>query len=107
MSINSSRVDESQPLRILVLSVRGFRFQAANCCLYEFEDLLCDLESADLYVPTKEFNWANKIYRATKYLSSSDRLAERLRLVGQERRGGERPRIIFGWRIRFVIGSFR
>ncbi len=78
MPINSSSVDEPKPLRILVLSVRGFRFQAANCCIYEFEDLLYTTESADLYVPSKEFNLANKVYRATKYLSRSDRLTNRL-----------------------------
>jgi hypothetical protein len=78
MLTNSSALDESQPLRILVLSVRGFRFQVANCCIYEFEDLLCGLESADLYVPSREFNLANKVYRATKYLSRSDRFCSQI-----------------------------
>ena len=84
MSTSYSPVDKGQASRILVVSVRGFRFQAANCCIYEFEDLLCNLESADIYIPTKDFNWARKIYRATKYLSRSDRLADRLASFPQE-----------------------
>ena len=84
MSTNYSPVDESKPSRILVVSVRGFRFQAANCCIYEFEDLLCDLESADLYIPTSEFKYARKIYRAAKYLSRSDRFADAIASFPQE-----------------------
>ncbi len=75
MAINFSPIDANQPSRILVISVRGFRFQVANCCIYEFEDLLCDLEQAKLYAPTSEFDWARKIYRLVKYPSHSDRLA--------------------------------
>ncbi|MGF1461220.1 MAG: glycosyltransferase [Leptolyngbyaceae cyanobacterium] len=61
--------------RVLVISVRGYRFQAANCCIYELEDLLCNLENADLYTPPGEFEFARKIYRTTKYLTGSDQLA--------------------------------
>ncbi len=75
MSNNSSAVDADRSSRILVVSVRGFRFQAANCCIYEFEDLLTDLESARLYTPSGEFDFPRKIYRMAKYISSSDRFA--------------------------------
>lgn len=67
--------DENQQSRILVVSVRGFRFQVANCSIYEFEDLICDVEQAKLYAPTSEFERARKIYRLAKYLSHSDRFA--------------------------------
>ena len=63
MPTNSSSIDTARPSRILVISVRGYRFQAANCCIYEFEDLLCDLESAELYTPNSEFDFPRKIYR--------------------------------------------
>ena len=73
----SSAVDTAKSPRILVVSVRGFRFQAANCCIYELEDLLLDLESAQLYtpVPDRKFDLARKIYRGTKYVSGSDKIA--------------------------------
>jgi hypothetical protein len=65
-------------MRVLVVSVRGFRFQAANCCLYELEDLLAQMESADMHTPTSAFSLSSKVYRAAKYLSRSDELAARL-----------------------------
>ncbi|PSB08184.1 hypothetical protein C7B62_17640 [Pleurocapsa sp. CCALA 161] len=74
---NSFSSDINRSPRILVLSVRGFRFQAANCCIYEFEDLLTDLELAQLHVanPNRDFDIACKIYRGVKYLGGSDSLA--------------------------------
>lgn len=74
MSVNSS-LNPNRKSRILVVSVRGFRFQAANCCIYELEDLLVELEGADLYAPVREFALPRKIYRTAKYLSGSDRWA--------------------------------
>jgi hypothetical protein len=76
MLIQPASIDfKNKQSRILVVSVRGFRFQAANCCIYEFEDLLCQLEGASLYAPTDEFDWARKVYRTAKYLTRSDRWA--------------------------------
>ena len=65
-------------MRVLVVSLRGFRFQAANCCLYELEDLLTQMESVDMHAPTSDFNLPSKLYRATKYLTRSDDFAARL-----------------------------
>ena len=78
MSHNSSSVDTNQQSRILVISMRGFRFQVANCCIYEFEDLLCNLEQADLYCPSGRFPTARKVYRTTKLLSRSFELAAKV-----------------------------
>ena len=82
MSNPSSAVDTDKSPRILVVSVRGFRFQAANCCIYEFEDLLADYESSQLFIPQGEdsfaFNSARKIYRAAKYAGSNDIQAAKL-----------------------------
>lgn len=84
MSINSAARDADTLPRILVVSVREFRFQAANCCIYEFEDLLTDLESAQLYAPGHEFDFARKIYRTVKYFSHSDDLATKIAPFPQE-----------------------
>ncbi|MEL6493902.1 MAG: glycosyltransferase [Cyanobacteria bacterium J06623_7] len=74
---SSSVVGTNRSPRVLVVSVRGFRFQAANCCIYELEDLLVDLESAQLYSPhpDRNFDLARKIYRGTRYLGGTDSLA--------------------------------
>lgn len=78
MPTNSSSIDTARPSRILVISVRAYRFQAANCCIYEFEDLLCDLESAELYTPNSEFDFPRKIYRTAKYISKNDSFAAKV-----------------------------
>ena len=82
MSLPSFAVDADRTSRILVVSVRGFRFQAANCCIYEFEDLLADLESARLYLPSDEFAFpfdsARKVYRTAKYAGFNDRFAAKI-----------------------------
>ncbi len=80
MSISSSSVntDKLESPRILVVSVRGYRFQAANCCIYEFEDLLKDLESAQLYEPKGESDFARKIYRTAKYAGFSNSFAAKV-----------------------------
>ncbi len=84
MLINCSSTDADRLPRILVVSVRDFRFQAANCCIYEFEDLLCDFESAELYTPSSEFDCPRKIYRTAKYISHSDRFSANLAPFPQE-----------------------
>lgn len=67
--------DSNYLSRILVVSIRGFRFQVANCCIYELEDLLGKLERADLFVPSRDFALPQKIYRKTKQFGGSDFLA--------------------------------
>jgi len=88
MSNNPSSVDADRSPRILVISVRGFRFQAANCCIYEFEDLLLDNESTQLHCPSDEFGFpfdsARKIYRTAKYAGLGDRFAAKLAPFPQE-----------------------
>ena len=78
MSHNSSLIDAKQQSRILVISMRGFRFQVANCCIYEFEDLLCNLEQADLYSPSGQFPVGRRVYRTAKLLSRSFEIAAEL-----------------------------
>lgn len=75
MLIDVSAENRENEPRILIVSVRGFRFQVANCAIYEFEDLICDLESAQLHAPSQEFDLARKIYRCAKYVTGSDSFA--------------------------------
>ena len=88
MPNNSSSANTDTAPRILVVSVRGFRFQAANCCIYEFEDLLQDLESTQLHCPGDEFAFpfdsARKIYRTAKYAGLSDPTAAKIAPFPQE-----------------------
>lgn len=72
-----SSIDADRSSRVLVVSVRGYRFQAANCCIYELEDLIADLESAPIHtpIPDGQFDLARKIYRGAKYAGLSDRFA--------------------------------
>ena len=84
--VNSSATNMKRSPRILVVSVRGFRFQAANCCIYEFEDLLADLESAQLYTPIidRGYDLGCKVYRGVKYFGGSDDLAAKVAPFPQE-----------------------
>ena len=84
-NIVSSTSTNKSP-RVLVVSIRGFRFQAANCCIYELEDLITSLDSAKLYqpIPDRRFDLARKIYRATKYISGSDNIAQKVASFPQE-----------------------
>ncbi len=65
---------DSQP-RTLIFSLRNLRSQAANCCIYEWEDLLCEIEGAQLYSPTSEYHQSRKIYRTARSVSGSDKFA--------------------------------
>jgi len=86
MSNNSSATDANRSPRILVVSVRGFRFQAANCCIYELEDLLIDLESARLHtpIPHRGYKLGCKVHRGVKYLGGSDNIAAKVAPFPQE-----------------------
>ena len=75
MFINPSVENRENETRVLVVSVRGFRFQVANCILYELEDIIYDLERAKLYAPTQDFDLARKLYRLAKYATGSDDIA--------------------------------
>jgi hypothetical protein len=69
---------DKRPARILVASSRGFNSAAASCGCYEFEDLICDLDDADLFAPVNTHDLLRKMYRLTKYIGRSDRLAAKV-----------------------------
>jgi hypothetical protein len=73
--LSTFNAQDDEQSRILIVSQRGLRQQAANCCLYEFENAISDFDRADLFSPNSEVPLARKIYRLAKYLTKSDRLA--------------------------------
>ena len=78
MSTSSSHINKKESARILVASMRGFNCDAASCALYEFEDLICDFEEADLFAPVNTYDSLRKLYRFAKYVGRSERLAEKI-----------------------------
>jgi Glycosyl transferases group 1 len=78
MPISPASSTTSKPARILIASMRGFNSDAASCGFYEFEDLICDVEDADLFAPTNTHKNIRKIYRIAKYIGRSERLASRI-----------------------------
>jgi hypothetical protein len=84
MSTSFDANTDKRPARILIVSSRGFNSAAASCGCYEFEDLICDVDDADLFVPVNTHDLMRKMYRLTKYISRSDRLAAKLTPYPQE-----------------------
>jgi hypothetical protein len=70
--------DVKQSSRILLFSQRGLRYQAANCCLYEFEDLIADFDRVDLFIPNNEYSFSRKLHRIIKYVTKSDYCATKI-----------------------------
>jgi len=67
--------------RILVVSMRGHRFQAANTIQYEFEDFLCRHLGATLCAPVAEPSMSRRRWRLARYLGASDVTASRFARV--------------------------
>jgi Glycosyl transferases group 1 len=78
MPTNFDANTDKKTARILVVSSRGFNSAAASCGCYEFEDLICDIDNADLFVPVNDRDLMRKMYRLIKYIGRSDRLAAKL-----------------------------
>jgi Glycosyl transferases group 1 len=69
---------EQKPARILIVSSRGLNSAAASCGCYEFEDLICAVDDADLFSPVNTHNLMRKMYRLAKYIGRSDSLAAKV-----------------------------
>jgi Glycosyl transferases group 1 len=78
MSTSFNTSTDKKTARILVLSSRGFNAAAASCGCYEFEDLICDVDDADLFAPVNDRDRLRKMYRMIKYIGRSDRLAAKI-----------------------------
>jgi hypothetical protein len=68
-------ISTNEQSRILLLSVKGIQSQVANACLYEFEDIICNIEGVDVFIPQNDFPWRRKIYRLARYITQSDFVA--------------------------------
>ncbi len=64
----------SQP-RVLIPSLREIREQAANACLYEFEDVISSVDHVDLLNLKHDFPHSRRIYRLAKYGTKSEKFA--------------------------------
>jgi hypothetical protein len=63
---------------VLVLSMRGISNVVGYCAMYEFEDLIAELLHADRVTPLVEegLERSRRVYKLTRYLTRSRRLAE-------------------------------
>lgn len=61
--------------RVLVVSQRHLSDQIANALLYEFEDLLCELDSVDLIAPDRSFLQPGQLYKLARRCGVPRRLA--------------------------------
>ncbi len=63
--------------RILVVSMREISDLVAFCALYEFEDVIAEINAVDLVKPLRSSNSvARKIYKLVRYLTHSKSLTE-------------------------------
>lgn len=65
--------------RILVQSQRHFRNHVANCCLYEFEDLIGNIDCVDLFAPTNSYEFTEFVFKWTKRITRSKQFANWIR----------------------------
>jgi hypothetical protein len=61
--------------RVLLVSQRNLSDQIANALLYDFEDLLCELDAVDLVAPTEPFLQPGKLYKLARRCGVPRRLA--------------------------------
>ncbi|NES83961.1 MAG: glycosyltransferase family 1 protein [Moorea sp. SIO2B7] len=64
-----------QDSRILTLSHRQLDTHVASCCLYEFEDIIFDLDAVDVFTPVNSYNYSKKIYTWLKRATRSSLFA--------------------------------
>ena len=68
----------NEQARVLLLSMREIQDLVAYCCLYEFEDVINELDEIDIIKPTNydRIDFYRKIYKLAKYLTKSTKFAE-------------------------------
>lgn len=64
--------------KVLIVSVRNLRQQAANCAMYEFEDFITNFESASIFSPTSEQVISRKAFRIAKKFGAPNQAAQKL-----------------------------
>src|SRR5262245_11404114 len=75
----SPHFHEAPGSRVVLQSQRLLNGHVANCCLYEFEDLITRMESVSTFVPSRSYKVAKLIFRRTLALTRCRYVAELLR----------------------------
>ena len=70
--------------RVLLLSQRGISDQVANACLYDFEDLVCDLDQVDLFAPTAPHIHPGRMYKLGRLLRAPKTLSQSVAFAKHE-----------------------
>lgn len=65
--------------RILTYSQRNLKMHAAWACLYEFQDLLADIDSVDYFIPIENYERSKQFFKWVKRFSRSPSLGDLLR----------------------------
>lgn len=78
MTVDRNRQSDSS--RVLLVSQRGLSDQVANSALYEFEDLLCNLDGVDVFTSSQSSLLPGKLYKAARRLGASRQFARTMTL---------------------------
>lgn len=73
--MTDDRKRQSDSTRVLLVSQRGLSDQVANAALYEFEDLLCDLDGVDIFTSSRSSELPGKLYKAARRMGAGRQLA--------------------------------
>lgn len=66
--------------RVLLVSQRNLSDQVANAALYEFEDLVCNIDDVDLIAPNRSPMLPGKLYKLTRRWGAGRQLARTMTL---------------------------
>ncbi|MBF2002655.1 MAG: glycosyltransferase [Synechococcales cyanobacterium M58_A2018_015] len=61
--------------RVLILSNRGLEHHVADSCLYEFEDIIAEVDCADFFIPTQSYDRSRKVFNGIQKITRSRSLA--------------------------------
>lgn len=70
----SARVSDAES-RVFILSERLTHHHVSACALYEFEDLIAEWNSAEVYAPTNSSAFSRKIYTLANFVTKSPQLS--------------------------------
>lgn len=65
--------------RVLVLSKRKLHQHVANSCLFEFEDMIAEMDAADLFLPEYPYDFSIEVFKWVKRFTRSRWLANAVR----------------------------
>ncbi|MDJ0734012.1 MAG: glycosyltransferase [Nostocaceae cyanobacterium] len=62
-----------------MLSQRKLKNSLSDCGLYEFEDVICDLDAVDMFSPVDSYEYSKEIYKWVKRVTRSTQFANFIR----------------------------